>query len=178
MGMDTEIRGFRKVWCWPGPLVNPWKLSGLSLMFLGARMELQADDGCVDPHPHREMDFPQLGTSSALIPKSCLQDNYIPTELKLNPNGNLALKAKISKSCSVGGERIDLGARLFAEECGSEGGMEREGLGSFSRLVHAPGILHGLGLGLILALPCKVAEGDEELHGFSELIPGDRRALE
>lgn len=56
--------------------------------------------------------------------------------------------------------------------------MEREGPGSFARLVHASGILHGLGLGLILALPCKVAEGDEQLRGFSELIPGDRRALE
>lgn len=33
-------------------------------------------------------------------------------------------------------------------------------------------------LGLILALPCKVAEGDEHLVGRSELIPGDRRALE
>lgn len=67
---------------------------------------------------------------------------------------------------------------LFAAGGGSEGGMEREGPGSFARLVHAPGILHGLGLGLILALPCKVAEGDEQFRGFSELIPGDRRALE
>lgn len=60
----------------------------------------------------------------------------------------------------------------------SEGGIEREGPGSFARLVHAPGILHALGLGLILALPCKVAEGDKQFHRFSELIPGDRRALE
>lgn len=52
MGMDMEIRGFGKVWCQAGPLVNPWKLSELSVMFLGARMEPQADDGCFHPHPH------------------------------------------------------------------------------------------------------------------------------
>lgn len=113
MAVDMEIRGLGKVWCRAGPMVNPWKLSEFSLMFLGAGMEPQADDGYVDPHPHRERDFPELGTSSALTPKSCLQDNYIPMELKLKPNGNLVSKVKISKSCSVGGERIGLGAQLL-----------------------------------------------------------------
>lgn len=65
-------------------MVNSWKLAGLFLMFLGAGMEPQAhDDGCANPPPHKEMDFPELGTSSALTPKSCMQDSYIPMELKL-----------------------------------------------------------------------------------------------
>lgn len=78
-------------------------------MFLGAGMEPQTDAGCVHPHPYpgREMYFPELGTPSVLTLKSCMQDNNIPMELKLKPNGNLALKAKISKSCTVGGGRID-----------------------------------------------------------------------
>lgn len=111
-----------------------------------------------------------------------MQHNNIPMELKLKRNGNLALKANISKSYSNGKRKDQFGCLAspwrFPAGGGSEGGMEREGPGSFARLVHAPGILHGLGLGLILALPCKVAEGDEQLRGFSELIPGDRRALE
>lgn len=67
---------------------------------------------------------------------------------------------------------------FLQREVGVKVGWKREGPGSFARLVHAPGILHGLGLGLILALPCKVAEGDEQLRGFSEHILDDRRALE
>lgn len=134
MGMDVEIRGFGKVWCQAGHFVNPWKLSELSLMFLGAGMEPQADDGCVDPYPHREMDFSKLGTSSALTPKSCMRDNDIPMELKLKPNGNLALKAKISKSCSMGRGRISLGAWLLRgvlqQEVGVKVGWKGRDLGA------------------------------------------------
>lgn len=118
-----------------GAGMGPWKLSELSLMFLSARMEPQAnDDGYVSPHPHGEMDFPELGTSSALTPKSCMQDSYIPMDLNLKQNGNLTLKAKISKSCSVGGGRIDLGAWLLRGflqwEVGVKVGLKGRDLGA------------------------------------------------
>lgn len=44
-------------------MVNPWKLSELLLMLLGAGMEPQADDDHVGPHPHRQTELLELGTS-------------------------------------------------------------------------------------------------------------------
>lgn len=148
-------------------MVNPWKLSEL----LGAGMEPAVWRGNIGPHPHRKTDFFQLGItspSSALTPELCQQNNQHPNVIKIKAKlkfgfKNQDLKTLVSRKRKYQAECMAL-PWLFAAGHGGESGMET---GTWELCRSSP--CSCLDLGFILALPCKVAEGDEHSAGSPNL---------